>query len=63
MNILRTISTSLELVVTSLNKFAEWILISQSHKITSAHFLILLQLIKNYEEKVPLIVYELLILS
>lgn len=61
--IVRTIFTSLELVATSLNKFAEWILISQSRKITSTHFLILLQLSKNYEEKVLLIMYELLILS
>lgn len=59
----RTIFNALELVVTALNKFAEWILISQSCKITSTHFHILLQLSKHFEEKVPLIVYVLLILS
>ena len=59
----RTIFTALELVVTTLTRFAEWILISQSWKITSTHFHILLQLSKHYEEKVPLIVCALLILS
>lgn len=58
-----TTFTVIELVVTALNKFDEWLLISQSRKITSTHFHVLLQLKNHYEENVPLIVYVLFIFS